>query len=216
MKHLKPPSPLSEASGVFSVFLAGSIEMGEAEDWQVRRAARSMLCRPSLRIDVCSMRVLSILLTMALAACTAAGLGTSPRRLGSQLSGGADSVVVHIQIADCDSLDESWGFAARDLESRRPPLFMLPFHASEPPDCEIGGELAPLTADGTQLWIRADVMPRSSPRRVVTLSVPVTPGGNVARQFKEGVLVESWFTTAAEPGVAADVGPLGKHHGSRG
>ena len=31
----KAPTPLSEIPpGVFTVFLAGSIEMGEAEDWQ--------------------------------------------------------------------------------------------------------------------------------------------------------------------------------------
>jgi hypothetical protein len=33
---LKPPSPLSLDKGTPSVFLAGSIEMGAAEDWQAR------------------------------------------------------------------------------------------------------------------------------------------------------------------------------------
>ena len=31
---LKPPAPLDTLGGVRSVFLAGSIEMGQAEDWQ--------------------------------------------------------------------------------------------------------------------------------------------------------------------------------------
>lgn len=31
---LKPPSPLQLATGMPSIFLAGSIEMGQAEDWQ--------------------------------------------------------------------------------------------------------------------------------------------------------------------------------------
>jgi nucleoside 2-deoxyribosyltransferase-like protein len=31
---LKPPAPLTFDSGISSVFLAGSIEMGQAEDWQ--------------------------------------------------------------------------------------------------------------------------------------------------------------------------------------
>ena len=33
---LKPPAPLPPAGGTPSVFLAGSIEMGAAEDWQAR------------------------------------------------------------------------------------------------------------------------------------------------------------------------------------
>jgi hypothetical protein len=34
MKLLKPPSPLDEAQDTFVLFLAGSIEMGTAADWQ--------------------------------------------------------------------------------------------------------------------------------------------------------------------------------------
>jgi hypothetical protein len=33
---LKPPAPLSFDSAITSVFLAGSIDMGAAEDWQSR------------------------------------------------------------------------------------------------------------------------------------------------------------------------------------
>lgn len=32
---IKPPAPLGELEGQTTVFLAGSIEMGQAEDWQV-------------------------------------------------------------------------------------------------------------------------------------------------------------------------------------
>lgn len=38
MKELKPPTPLDLDGSRFSVFLAGSIEMGTAEDWQSRVA----------------------------------------------------------------------------------------------------------------------------------------------------------------------------------
>lgn len=34
MQMIKPPYPLSAATGKFTVFLAGSIEMGVAENWQ--------------------------------------------------------------------------------------------------------------------------------------------------------------------------------------
>lgn len=34
MKELKPPTPLAQTFESFTVFLAGSIEMGAAEDWQ--------------------------------------------------------------------------------------------------------------------------------------------------------------------------------------
>lgn len=36
MEELKPPIPMAATEPRFSVFLAGSIEMGAAEDWQAR------------------------------------------------------------------------------------------------------------------------------------------------------------------------------------
>ena len=39
MHQLKPPAPLFLPAGTPSVFLAGSIEQGRAEDWQTRFAA---------------------------------------------------------------------------------------------------------------------------------------------------------------------------------
>src|SRR5690242_12878631 len=39
MIHLKPPTPIAPAAGKFTIFLAGSIEMGAAVDWQTFVAA---------------------------------------------------------------------------------------------------------------------------------------------------------------------------------
>jgi hypothetical protein len=38
--HLKPPSPLPQAGAAPIIFLAGSIDMGKAEDWQADVARR--------------------------------------------------------------------------------------------------------------------------------------------------------------------------------